>query len=289
MLHRKKEYSPKMLLVVLTLICAALLGISCLYHDAVKPFRNIFASFVIPMQDGINTVGNWIGDNVGSFKTISELKEENKVLSQRVDTLTEQNEAYKMKLKDLDDLEELVKLGKEYDQYETIAANVISNGSGNWFEEFVINKGTKDGIAENMNVITNGGLVGIISEAGDNYAKVRSIIDDDSSISAMSSSTSDTCIVKGNQEVMNESNVIEVSHISKNAKMKDGDQLVTSHISSRFLEGLAIGTVQNITVDAGMLTKSATLIPAVDFEHIKQVLVITQLKEVPKGEETPDK
>lgn len=288
MLRRKKEYSPKMLLVILTLICAALLGVSCLYHDAVKPFQNIFASFVIPMQDGINTAGNWVSDNVGSFKTINELEEENKVLSQRVDALTDQNESYKKQLEDLDELNELVKLGQDYDQYETIAANVISSGSGNWFEEFIINKGTKDGILENMNVITQGGLVGIISEAGENYAKVRSIIDDSSNVSAMSSSTSDTCIVMGNQETMSEDSVIEVSHISKNSKMKDGDQLVTSHISSKFLEGLTIGTVKDITVDSGMLTKSAKLVPAVDFEHIKQVLVITQLKEVPEGEETAD-
>lgn len=288
MLRRKKEYSPKVLLVILTLICAAVLGISCLYHDAVKPFQNIFASFVIPMQDGINTAGNWFSDNVGSFKTINELREENKVLTQRVDALTEQNESYKNKLKDLDEMNELMKLGEEYDAYETIAANVISNGSGNWYEEFIINKGTKDGIRENMNVITKGGLVGIIVEARDNYAKIRSIIDDDSSVSAMSSASSDTCIVEGNQETMSEDSVIEVSHISKNAKMKDGDQLVTSHISSKFLEGLTIGTVKNITVDSGMLTKSAKLVPAVDFEHIKQVLVITQLKEVPEDEETAD-
>ena len=165
---------------------------------------------------------------------------------------------------------------------------MISNGSNNWYRNFVINKGSDDGIQVNMNVLAGTGLVGIVTEVGKNYAKVQSIISDDSSVSAMSTSTSDTCVVKGNTEKIQESGMIDVKYISKDAEMKSGDELVTSHISSRYLQGLRIGTVSDIKIDSTNLTKSAQVTPVVDFQHIKQVLVILELKEVPKDADTVD-
>jgi rod shape-determining protein MreC len=82
--------------------------------------------------------------------------------------------------------------------------------------------------------------------------------------------------------------MIDVRYISKGAEMNSGDELVTSHISSRYLQGLRIGTVRDIKIDSTNLTKSAQVTPVVDFQHIKQVLVILKLKEVPKDAETAD-
>ncbi len=70
--------------------------------------------------------------------------------------------------------------------------------------------------------------------------------------------------------------------------MADGDELVTSNISSKYLPGLKIGTVSGIEMDSSNLTKSAVITPVVDFQHIDEVLIITQLKEVPAGSETAD-
>ena len=55
----------------------------------------------------------------------------------------------------------------------------------NWFSTFTIDKGSKDGIAADMNVMAGSGLVGIVTEVGPTWAKVRSIIDDSSNVSAM--------------------------------------------------------------------------------------------------------
>ena len=79
-----------------------------------------------------------------------------------------------------------------------------------------------------------------------------------------------------------------MEYISKDATMQAGDELVTSHISSKYLEGLRIGTVSDISMDSSNLTKSARVTPVVDFQHIEEVLVITQLKEVPEGSESAD-
>ena len=66
----------------------------------------------------------------------------------------------------------------KYPSYPKVAASVIAKDSGNWFSTFTIDKGKKDGVDVGMNVLAGSGLVGIVTDAGDNFAKVRCIIDD---------------------------------------------------------------------------------------------------------------
>ena len=77
------------------------------------------------------------------------------------------------------------KLDENYSDYKKIGAHIISNSGSNWFSDFTIDKGSKDGIKKNCNVLAGSGLVGIVTEVGPHYARVRSIIDDESNISAM--------------------------------------------------------------------------------------------------------
>ena len=272
------EFSPKTMLVFLTIICILLLSVSAVLKDAVKPLSAVAETVVIPMQDGINSFGVWVGNHAGSFKSMKELKKENAKLNEKVRELTQENETLSTNEKELNNLQKLLKIDKAYSQYKKVGARVISKGSGNWYNTFVINKGSKDGIKVNMNVIADGGLVGIVTETGRTYAKVCSIINDSSSVSAKSSQAGDTCVVQGNSE----------TYISKDADMKEGEELVTSHISSKYLEGIKIGTVSKISTDSSNLTKSAKVTPFVDFQHIEDVLVITQLKEVPADSDSAD-
>ena len=121
---------------------------------------------------------------------------------------------------------------------------------------------------------------------GKNYAKVRSIIDDTSYVSAMFSTTADNCLVNGDLKSI-EDGYITVDHINKDARINEGDELVTSNVSSKFLPGITIGYVSDIEVDSNSLTKSGKVTPVVDFKHLEEVLVITQIKET--GEESTDK
>ena len=241
MKHRRNfEFSPKMLLILLTVICMLLLSVSVLFKDATRPFTSIVAAVVIPMQDGINSVGVWVSDRAGSMQSMEELRTENEQLRQQVEDLTRQNESLQSDQSELEELRSLFALSQQYVDYTKIGARVISSGSGNWYENFVINKGSDDGIAVNMNVLAGEGLVGIVTEVGHNFARVQSIISDDSSVSAMSASAADTCVVKGNSESARRDGVIDVTYISKDAAMVDGEELVTSNISSKYLPGLKI-------------------------------------------------
>ncbi|MBR0410117.1 MAG: rod shape-determining protein MreC [Eubacterium sp.] len=277
------ELSPKLLLILLTVICGALLSLSVLFKGVSAPFTNIAAVFIVPMQEGLNSVGSWADGRLHSFKSMKELQAENEALTARVEELQDENSRLATGQAELSELRGLLQLDQAYTDYNKVGARVISNGGGNWYETFLIDKGKKDGITVNMNVLAGNGLVGIVTEVGSNYAKVRSIIEDDSRVSAMVLNSKDTCIVKGNTGTIFKDGTIDVIYISKDARINEGEELVTSHISSKYLPGLRIGTVSNILTDTSNLTKSAKVTPVVDFQHLQNVLVITDLKQVPEG------
>ena len=130
-----------------------------------------------------------------------------------------------------------------------------------------------------MNVMAGTGLVGIVTEVGPNWSKVCSIIDDTSKVSALVLSTSDKCIVSGDLTLMLDGKIRFEQLANNESEIEIGEQIVTSHISSKYLPGILIGYVKEIEVDANNLTRSGYITPAVDFQHLQEVLVITSTKE----------
>ena len=237
---QKKKFNSNHLLAIFIVICGLLAGISVFAGGVLSPVKNVFFTVLSPMQEGTNSIGNFVFSWNEKAKSKKALK-------------------------------------KKYKKYHTVGARVISKGSGNWFDIFMIDKGSKDGLKKDMNVIAGNGLVGIVYDVSAHTAKVRTIINDTSMVSAMFLKTNDSCIVNGSLDTM-EDGYLEVVYISKDAKVKNGDELVTSYVSSKFNEGITIGKVSDIKLDSTKLTKTAKVTPIVDFKHLKEVLVITDLK-----------
>lgn len=274
----KINIKPKILIFVLTLVCIATLILSVVSPSFSKPIKTVMGSVVVPLQEGMNSIGEWVGNKSDALKTVRKLKKENAKLSNKVAELTEENSLLAQNKYELERLRDMYQLDKDYASYPKIGANVISKDAGNFFNIFTINKGSDDGIKKDMNVISGGGLVGLVFEVGKNYAKVRSIIDDESSTSVSFPNTSETAIVSGDLKLMKD-NLMNITEISKDAKIAEGDMVVTSKISNKFLPGILVGYVMKTSKDPNELTQSGQITPVVDFQHIDEVLVITTLKE----------
>lgn len=268
----------KYLFLILVLVCLILLGIEQLI-DTGGPLRFIANYTVVPMQKGISYAGMWLSDMSDNFETMEEMKKENKELQSKVDELTIENTKLRQEQYELERLRELYKLDENYSDYKKIGAHVIANNGSNWFSDFTIDKGSNDGIKVNCNVMAGSGLVGIVTEVGPDYARVRSIIDDSSNISAMTLSTSDTCIVRGDLELIADGRIRFEKLANNDNKIEVGEQVVTSHVSNRFVQGLFIGYISEIEVDSNNLTRSGYITPAVDFSKLQEVLVITETKQ----------
>lgn len=277
--RKKKTIPAKYILLVLTGICFLLMLGSFALGWTSGPVGTAASYVFIPMQKGLTTVGNWMSDKTSELTSLKDVMKENEALKIQVDELTDELNTLKLEQYDTEDLRELLALDNSYSEYNKLSASVIGKDAGNWFDTFLIDKGSEDGVAEGMNVITGRGLAGIVTEVGPNYAKVRAIIDDTSSVSGMVLSTSDNCIIKGNLQTMDDRQMITFSNLKDTeGKVAVGDQVVTSYISSEYVQGLLIGYISEIHVNSNNLTKSGLITPVVDFEHVKHVLVITDLK-----------
>ena len=95
--------------------------------------------------------------------------------------------------------------------------------------------------------------------------------------------TGDKCIVAGDLTLYQEGR-LSITNITKDGDIQDGDQIITSNISSKFLPGILVGYAADITIDSERLTKSGYLIPAADFDDLQEVLVIVGTKDTGDGE-----
>ena len=273
----KITMDPKYILLLIPIVCVALIIVSFRFQDKMTPIRTAVGSIVTPMQRGINKIGLVVADGMDYATTVKKLTRENDSLKKQVDDLSAQNRLLQQDKYDLDNFRKLYDLDEKYSDYPKVAAHVISS-DGNWFNSFVIDKGSNDGLKVNMNVLAGDGLVGIVTEVNKSYARVRSIIDDESSVTGSFLKTSDMCFVNGNLKLINKG-MIDISGIPADAEIKNGYEVVTSPVSDKYLPGILIGYARDIETDSSNITQSAHLTPAADFSGLDMVLVITEVKD----------
>ena len=269
----------KYLLLILTFLCVILMGITFTTDYLGGSLGTISGYVVVPFQRGVSSVGGWLSNRSEELAQLRDVLQENEELKKQVDELSIQITELQQEKYELNSLRELYELDSQYADYEKTGARIIGRDSGNWFHSFLIDKGSDDGIEIDMNVIAGNGLVGIVNYTGPNWSRVTSIINDNSNVSGMILATSDNLIVSGNLELM-KSGVISFGQLVDSAnQVAPGDKIVTSQISDKYLPGILIGYISDIQTDSNNLTKSGKVTPAVDFEHLEEVLVIKKQKQ----------
>ena len=277
---KQSKFPAKYVLLIMTILCAVIIGCS-LKTSGSGPVSAAAGAVLAPMQKGVNQLGSGLTNLREHLRTKKSLEKENEELRTQLADAQQNLNQVQLNQKELDNLKSLYDMDQNYADYDKIAANVIGKDAGNWFSVFLIDRGSNDGITVGMNVLADGGLAGIVIQVGPNYAKVRSIIDDNSNVSARNLSTSDLCVVSGSLKTMNESSLIDFDDLrDKEDQAKVGDQIVTSNISDMFLEGIPIGYITDIKTDSNDLTKSGHIATIVDFEHLDDVFVILQTKDI---------
>ena len=268
----------KYLLFILSVFCIILMLITFGTNVFHKPFTTAFGYVVVPFEKGISNLGGWLSRRSDELVQIRKLMDENEMLKEKVAELTEENTLLYQDRYELNKLRQLFELDQQYSQYDKVGARIIARDAGNWYTSFIIDKGADDGLEEDMNVIAGGGLVGRITVVGPNWSRVQALISDDFHVSGMTLSSEANLIVSGNLQTMS-IGVIDFSQlVDSKGQVQVGDKVVTSDISDKYLPGILIGYINTINQDANNLTKSGSITPVVDFEHLSEVLVITVQK-----------
>ena len=275
----------KYILLALTILCTVMMLLTFSTNIFSGVLNTVVGYVVVPFQKGISNVGGWLSTRSEELVQIRELLEENEALRQQISELTMENTQLQQNQYELNTLRDLYKLDGQYADYDKIGARIIARDTGNWYHSFTIDKGEEDGIKIDMNVIAggeSGGLVGRVVDVGPNWAKVVSIISDNSNVSGQMLATGDKLIISGDLEMMQEGKITFSQLLDSADAVAIGDKIVTSDISDKYLPGILIGYIDEINLDSNKLTKSGTVVPAVDFEHLDEVLVILQLKQLPE-------
>ena len=278
--RNKFTLPSKYLLLLLSGLCVILMLVTFKTDLCEGPLRAVAGYVVVPFQKGIASVGGYIYDRAEEMGQLKEVLAENQALKEQVDSLTMENAQLQQDKYELASLRELYDIDKATSDYEKTGARVIASDSSNWFYSFVIDKGSDDGIQVDMNVLAGSGLAGRVISVGPNYSRVLSIIADNSNLYGTVLSTSGNLMVSGDLQSVMSSGVIHFEQLyDKENKVSEGDKVVTSNISSKYLPGIPVGFISTINTSSNNMTKFGYITPAVDFQHIQEVLVIMELKQ----------
>lgn len=235
-------------------------------------FETVANNLVMPIQNGITYIKNKISGNSTFFQDISNLKAENEQLKEENSSLEKQLRELENIKSENETLKEYLDLTEKYGEYKTIPAYIINKDISNYAKTIVINIGSNDGVEENMTVIGDEGLVGHVISVTESTAKVQTIIDTSSSVSASMSTTKEAIVCKGTLE---EKSALKAMYIPTESNIIQGDSIETSGLGGIYPKGIHVGTVKKVVTSQNIIDRYAIIETAVDFDKLDSVLVIT--------------
>jgi rod shape-determining protein MreC len=262
------------IVVAVSLFLLALAVFTSQPRGSMSFLEGLVGEVISPIQKAIYRAASFIHGSIAEIKERRNLRENYEQLKERVEQLEKEllrmNELEKQNQR----LKKLLDFAVEREELVVTGARVTGKDPGNWFNVFTIDKGKNQGIAVNMAVVTERGLVGRIIEVGPNWAKVRSIVDAQSSISGIVERTRDNGIVKGNNAFGAEDGTCSMVYLPLDSEVSEGDKVITSGLGDFLPKGIYIGEVIKVVRYKKDLYKTAVIKPGVDFQRLEEVLVV---------------
>ena len=227
-----------------------------------------------PLMKGASAIGHSFRGFAEYFTEFDRLKEENRVLSERVKALEEQ--VYDASLLESENewMRSYLGAKRANTEYSFCDANLIGREAGKYISSFTLDRGSASGIKIGMPVLTSDGIVGRVSEVGLTFCRVSTIINYDSSVGAYVERSGEVGIVSGEFERRRDG-LCTLEYLPFDADVEVGDKVVSSGLGSVYPRGLFVGVVKEVTGDANNHTKIAVIEPAADLESITKVMILT--------------
>ena len=258
-------------IIITIVILIIIVIISNIKIDNVAFIESSAGIFVMPIQNGLTYLKNWMSGNNTFFTNINNLQEENEELKKKNSELEKSLRELEIVKSENSTLKEYVNLKDKYTEYETIPAYIINKDISNYNDTIVINVGKDDGIEVNMPVIADQGLVGHVISVTSKTAKVQTIVDTASTISCTLTTSRDNVIARGTLE---EKSTLKATYIPTSATVLEGDTIETSGLGGIYPKGIHIGTIKKVITGKNITDRYAMIETAVDFAKIDTVLVI---------------
>ncbi len=269
-MHKNRKTSIIGIIITIVILTVIVI-VSNIKIEDVSYVESGIGKLVIPIQNGLTYLKNWISGNQNFFTDISKLSEENETLKQKNRELEQALRELEIIKSENATLKEYVNLKDKYTDYNTIPAYVIQKDISNYSDTIIINIGSKEGIEVNMPVISDQGLVGHVISVTDTTSKVQTIIDTANTMSCVITTSRDMMIARG---TLNQDSTLKATFIPTEATILEGDKVETSGLGGIYPKGIHIGTIKQVVNTKNITDRYAMIETAVDFSKLETVLVI---------------
>ena len=263
----------RVILIVAVLLSA---GLAILSNATELSVPNMLVQgFLAPFKAGANALTSHAENFYGYIFRYESLIAENEALKAQIADM--QNEARQADAYQRENarLQKMLGLTASREDFVPVDAYIIGRDSTDWSNELTINKGTDAGIYPDMCAITdNGEVVGLVVEAGPNYAVIKTILDSALEISGTISSTGHNGMVKGGY-TDGRKDMLKMLYLPSSSIIRNKDQVVTSG-STVYPRNLIMGYIADAGFDETGVAKFAILEPAADIATLEQIFVITE-------------
>lgn len=230
--------------------------------------------------DPVIQLQTWVSERVQiiyEFFTIPRdvvsLRSENQSLQNQVSLLQTQIIQLEQDLREADILYSLLGFARGRPEETYIAAKVIGRDPSPFLQYILIDKGSDDGIAYNMPVVTEKGLVGRIDAVTASAARVQLITDNASLVNSKIVGEDVDGVVRGSV-----TSDITIEMVSQEYTIEPGQTVQTSGLGGNYPADITIGTILNVNKLENELFQSASLQPSEDFMNLTAVLVVANFR-----------
>ena len=267
---RKKLSGRKHIILLVSLVLAsfALMTFDIRRSQTPTFFETTLMWVVSPVQNLITHSMNALGNAVDNYVLVTEVSDENEKLRKEIDKLIRQNNELTEQLRQKGRISDLMDYQQKR-QLKSVVATVIGRDATQWARVVFIDKGTQDGIRENLAVVTHAGVVGHVIQAGVNTSKVMLVMDGRSAMDTLFGDDRVAGIVVGTGMEF-----CEMKYVPITAEVNVGDQILSSGLGGIYPKGLVVGTVISITKATQGLFQEITIAPSADFSRLEEVLVL---------------
>jgi rod shape-determining protein MreC len=273
-------------LIPLLLILFALAGFLLHRAGLLQPIEGLLAGLTAPLQEGVSLATGQLGELAQTARDLRDLRQRNEELeAQNANLLLENVRLREIEVEAalLRDLLNFAQANPSFDlQGAHIVGRVIAHDPTNLQRYITLDVGREAGIARNMPVVTDRGLVGRIREVGDGWSRVLLIIDRSSSVNALTQSTRASGLVEGQVD-----GSLTMRAISQVDVVSVGDTVFTSGLGGNFPRQILIGQIVEVDRKDYELYQTAVVQPTVDFDHLEVVLVITGFEPIKETDLVP--
>lgn len=261
------------------ILALLLLGFALDRLGYMQPVRAYVQTVLVPLQQTITSTGQEINRSVEQTENIQALQARNAELETLTDKLMVENVRLREVERENELLRQLLNYTRTNPQFSyqptTVKGHSIGVDPTNLLYFVYVDIGVRDGIARNMPVITERGLVGRVTAVGPNSAQVLMLIDPASAVNAIIQNSRATGLVRGNID-----GTLLMERIPQNETVNQGDIVLTSGLGGHFPDKLVIGQVTEVLQRDQDMFQSARIRPTVDFGKLETMLVITSFEPV---------